>query len=151
MKILLYARFFPDSFGRNIAAAAEHMGHTVRAVEESFEQRSFNRYWRTFWVLLPKVFPASQAWRHRALVEAARTFSPDLILLTSAEVPLGVVRELRLVCAAKVAVWYPDALVNRPPISIGKRSRRLVLQGPLHGARVPAQAGNQRALSARGL
>ena len=112
MKILLYARFFPDSFGRNIAAAAEHMGHTVRAVEESFEQRSFNRYWRTFWVLLPKVFPASQAWRHRALVEAARTFSPDLILLTSAEVPLGVVRELRLVCAAKVAVWYPDALVN---------------------------------------
>jgi len=112
VKILLSARLFPDSFGRNIAAAAEHMGHTVRTVEENVEHRYFNKYWRAFWVLLPKVFPAVETRRHRSLLRAAKEFDPDLTLLTDGTVPPAVMDQLKLVNNGKIAAWYPDHLAN---------------------------------------
>jgi len=112
MKILLVARLFPDSFGDNIAVAARRLGHTVRVIEDSPILRHRSRYWAGFWALVPKLVPEFEMRRHRALLRAAAEFDPDLILLTETSLPPHIIRNLRRANRAKVAFWYPDALVN---------------------------------------
>jgi spore maturation protein CgeB len=112
MRILLHGRIYPDSFSRNIAVTLERMGHIVRSAEDSPIHRYQNRYWKALWGLLPRVLPAFERRGHRGLVQAAREFSPDLILLTYGGAPPEVVQELRRVSPAKIAVWYPDHLAN---------------------------------------
>ena len=112
MRILLVAAMFPDSFGRNIAAAAERMGHCVRTVREYLSDMYQPRYQTVFWYVMVRAFPAVERRQHRNLVRAAREFDPDLILLTSGTVPPETVKEMRLASRAKIAVWYPDSLAN---------------------------------------
>ncbi len=112
MKILLYGKIFPDSFARNIAVTLERMAHTVCALEDSPQLRHRNRYWQAFWWFLPRVVPALEARGHRRLLQAAREFSPDLILLTDGLVPPAVVKELRRRSGARIALWFPDHLAN---------------------------------------
>jgi len=112
MRVLVYGKIFPDSFARNIAATVEQMGHCVRALEESPNHRRLNKSWATFWVLLPNVFPAVEARRHRRLLRAAKELDPDLTLLTDGTVPPAVMDQLKLVNNGKIAAWYPDHLAN---------------------------------------
>src|SRR5947208_16772861 len=88
------------------------MGHTVRTVEENVEHRYFNKYWRAFWVLLPKVFPAVETRRHRSLLRAAKEFDPEWTLRTDGTVPPGVMDQLKLVSRGKIGAWYADQLAN---------------------------------------
>ena len=112
MRILLCAKIYPDSFGRNIAVTAERMGHGVRVAQDSPIQDYQNKYWKTFWTVLPRVWPAFEGRRHRVLIRTAQEFGPDLILLTDGSIPPAVIRELRRVSEAKIAVWFPDHLGN---------------------------------------
>jgi spore maturation protein CgeB len=112
LKILVSGQFYPDSFGRNIAETARRMGHEVARVETTPLHRHLNTLWVGFWMIAPRLFPALETRRQRKLVRAAREFAPDLILLTYGTLPPQVIRELRGVCSARIAVWYPDNLVN---------------------------------------
>jgi spore maturation protein CgeB len=112
VRVLLDSDIFPDSFGRNIAAAAERMGHSVRKVKDSFSDMHQSRYQRAFWSVTVRALPAVERRRHKNLVRAAREFDPDLILLTYGTVPPATVKEMRLASRAKIAVWYPDHLAN---------------------------------------
>ena len=112
MKILLSASIFPDSFGRNIAVSAEGMGHSVRTVEAFSSNMYRGRYRQFASAALERVFPALGLRRLRSLARAAREFDPDLILLTYGLVPPAAIEELRRASRAKIALWYPDALVN---------------------------------------
>ena len=112
MRILISGQLFPDSFARNIAATARRMEHQVRVVEEILIHRRSNVLWAGFWTIAPRLFPQIEQRRHRRLVRAAEDFAPDLILLTYGTLPPSVIRQLRGACSARIAVWYPDALVN---------------------------------------
>jgi spore maturation protein CgeB len=112
LKILVSGQFYPDSFARNIAETARRVGHEVTVVEQTPIHRHLNKLWVGFWTIAPRLFPALEARRQRKLVRAAQEFAPDLILLTHGTLPPEVVRELRGVCSARIAVWYPDNLVN---------------------------------------
>jgi len=109
MRILLYGGIYPDSFARNITVTLERMGHTVYSIQDAAIYQSRVG---AFWELLPRAFPALERRRYRTLVQAAGEFRPDLILLTYGNLPPAVVRELRRASTAKLAVWYPDALLN---------------------------------------
>ena len=81
-----------------------------------------NALWRRFWAIAPRIFPKIELRQQRKLVRAAREFAPDMILLTYGTLPPQTIRELRGVCSARIAVWYPDALVNldRQYLQIGR-------------------------------
>jgi spore maturation protein CgeB len=112
LKILVSGQFYPDSFPRNIAVTARRMGHEVSMVETTPLHRHLNVLWAGLWTIVPRLFAKYEQRRQRRLVRAAEEFTPDLILLTYGTLPPSVVRELRGVCSARIAVWYPDALVN---------------------------------------
>ena len=112
MKILISGQFYPDSFARNIAVTACGMGHQVAVVDETPVHRHLNVLWRGFWTLIPRVFPEYERRRQRKLVRAAKEFAPDMVLLTYGTLPPSVVRQLRGACSARIAAWYPDALVT---------------------------------------
>jgi spore maturation protein CgeB len=112
LKILVSGQFYPDSFARNIAVTARRMGHKVAVVEETPIHRHWNVLWAGFLTVVPKLFPKYEQRQQRRLVRAAEEFAPDLILLTHGKLPPSVVGQLRTACSARMAVWYPDALVN---------------------------------------
>jgi spore maturation protein CgeB len=109
---LVSGQFYPDSFARNIAVTACRMGHQVAAVEETPVHRHLNVLWTGFWALFPKVFPEYERRRRRKLLRVAEEFAPDMILLTYGTLPPSVVRQLRSASGARIALWYPDHLVN---------------------------------------
>lgn len=112
MRVLISGNIFPDSFARNIAVTLERQGHTVLTVGESaarLDQNSLrSRVWSTFARALPQV----ERRRHRTLVPAVEKFQPDLILAAHGLLTVEVVREMKSAWDAKIAVWFPDALVN---------------------------------------
>lgn len=112
MRVLISGNLFPDSFARNIVVALERMGHTVLAVEESGIHMYQNNLWSTFWFVLARALPQTERRCHRAVVRAAESFKPELILVTHGALPPDVVREMKTTSDAKLAVWYPDHLVN---------------------------------------
>ena len=112
LKILVSGQFYPDSFARNIAVTARHMGHKVTVVEDTPLHRHLRVLWAGFSTIVTKLFPKYEQRRQRRLVRAAEVFAPDLILLTYGTLPPSVVRQLRGACSGRIAVWYPDHLVN---------------------------------------
>lgn len=112
MKILVSANSYPDSFGLNIAASLEAMGHQVMAIDESPALRYFNMYWTAFWSLAPKAFPSIEARRQNALVATIERFEPDLVLFNHNSIPPEVIGRIRKGSKAKLAVWFPDAVSN---------------------------------------
>jgi spore maturation protein CgeB len=112
MRILISGRIYPDSFARNIAAAAESMGHEVVAVDPSPLRRRLGYAGTLVADYLTKAFPPIERSRQRSLVRSVRVFQPDLILITHAIFQPQVVAQLRKVSGAKLAAWYPDALAN---------------------------------------
>lgn len=112
LKILISGQFYPDSFARNIAVTARRMGHEVTEVETAPIHRHLKVLWAGFWTIVPRLFPKIEQRRQRKLVRAAEKFAPDMILLTYGTLPPSVVGQLRGACSARIAVWYPDHLVN---------------------------------------
>ena len=112
MRILVSGKFYPDSFARCIATTAELMGHAVRTFEDQPIHRHQNRLWVTYWTLVQMGFPEIERRRLRRLCKVAREFEPDLILFPHAGFSPEVVRDIRESTNARLAVWYPDAIVN---------------------------------------
>ncbi|HXJ93636.1 MAG TPA: glycosyltransferase [Terriglobia bacterium] len=112
MRILISGRIYPDSFARNIAAAAESMGHAVATVDPSPHRWRLGYAGSILAEHLAKALPALERSRRRSLLRGVRAFQPDLVLITHATFHPRVIEELRKMSAAKVAAWYPDALVN---------------------------------------
>jgi spore maturation protein CgeB len=112
MRILISGRIYPDSFARNIAAAAESMGHVVRAVDPS------PHHWRLGYAgsilveYLGKALSPLERSRQRCLLRSVRALRPDLVLITHATFHPRVIEELRKMSAAKVAAWFPDHLAG---------------------------------------
>ena len=112
MRILISGRIYPDSFARNIAAAAESMGHVVAAVDPSPHRRRLGYASSILADYLAKALPAFERSRQRSLLRSVHAFQPDLVLITHATLHPQVIEELRKMSAAKVAVWFPDNLAN---------------------------------------
>jgi spore maturation protein CgeB len=112
IRVLISGNIFCDSFARNIALTVGHQGHTVRTVEESALRMDQNGFRSKAHLFLARVVPQVERRRHRALLRAVRHFQPKLILATHGSLPVEVVREMRASSDAKIALWFPDALVN---------------------------------------
>jgi spore maturation protein CgeB len=112
MRILISGRIYPDSFARNIAVAAEGMGHTVEAVDPALVRR---RLGYAGWILtdyLAKALPGFERHQQRRLVRRCEAFQPDLVLITHGTPDPEIIRQVRKVTGAKLAAWYPDSLAN---------------------------------------
>ena len=112
MRILIAGKFYPDSFARCIATSAELMGHTVRAFETERVSWRRNRIWKASWALLETAFPKIERERQSHVCKAVKEFGPDLILFPNEGFCPEIISELRRVTSAKLAIWYPDHLVN---------------------------------------
>jgi len=112
MRILVSGNLFEDSFARNIVVTAERMGHTVLCVEEASALKYKNKYLNSLEFVLAKAMPSIERRRCELLVKAAENFQPDLLLACHGKLPPEVVRRIRDISAVKVAVWFPDHLVN---------------------------------------
>ena len=112
MRVLISGNIFPDSFARNIAITLERQGHAVLTVEESTARLDQNSLRSKVWSTLARALPQVERRCHRALVRAAETFQPDLILAAHGLLPVEVVQEMKFTSDAKIAVWFPDHLVN---------------------------------------
>jgi spore maturation protein CgeB len=112
VRVLISGNIFSDSFARNIAVTLESQGHAVLTVDESATRLDQNSLWIRVWSTLVRALPHVERLRHRALVRAAETFQPDLILAAHGSLPIEVVRKMKVTSDAKVAVWFPDALAN---------------------------------------
>lgn len=112
MRVLVSGNIFPDSFARNIAVTLERQGHTVLTVGESSARLDQNGFLSKVWSTISGALPRVERGRHRTLIRAVERLQPDLILAAHALLPVNVVREMRSASDAKIAVWFPDALVN---------------------------------------
>jgi spore maturation protein CgeB len=112
MRILIWGRIYPDSFARNIAVAAEDMGHSVLAVDPWPVRRRFGYTGEILGEYMARTLPALDRWRQRALVRAAEAFQPDFVLVTNGTTDPRIIRALRGLTSAKIAAWFPDSLAN---------------------------------------
>jgi spore maturation protein CgeB len=112
MRILISGHIYPDSFARNIAVAAEGMGHTVATVDPRPVHRRLGYVTSILSQYASKALPSIEKRRQRSLVRSAKMFQPDLILITHATFRPDVIREVRRESSARVAAWYPDSLAN---------------------------------------
>lgn len=112
MRILVSGNLFEDTFARNIVVTAEHLGHAVLGVEESPMQKYHSRYLSSIGSTLARVFPSVERSRYKRLLKAVQCFKPDLVLVCHGRLPPEVVKCIKIMSAAKVAVWFPDHLAN---------------------------------------
>lgn len=112
MRILISGNIFPDSFARNIAVTLERQGHKVLTVEESGSRLDRNSSWSKVRLTLARALPQVERRLQRRVLQAVGDFQPDLVLVTHGSLPVEVVRKMRLSSRMKIAVWFPDDLVN---------------------------------------
>ncbi|HEY6291295.1 MAG TPA: glycosyltransferase [Terriglobia bacterium] len=111
MRILISGRIYSDSFARNIAVAAEGLGHTVVTIDPLPVRRRLGYAAEVAAEHLAKLPPIERR-RHRPLVRSAGDFQPHLVLISHGTLPPEVVLQIRQVTPAKLAAWYPDAVCN---------------------------------------
>lgn len=112
MRVLISGNIFPDSFARNIAVTLERQGHAVLTVEESGARLDQNSLRSRVSSTLARAFPQVERRLNRRLVRAVENFQPNLVLAAHGSLPVEVVREMKLASDAKIAAWFPDALLN---------------------------------------
>ncbi len=112
MRIIVSGSIHEDGFANNILSALRRAGHDALPFDLFPSHRIRNVYWAAFWDLLPRVMPGIEDRRHQALVRTVERFQPGLLLLTYGTTPPEIVRRLRQISRAKIALWYPDALSN---------------------------------------
>jgi spore maturation protein CgeB len=112
MRILISGRIYPDSFARNIAVAAEGMGHNVLTIDPRPARRRLGYTREILREYLAKAVPFIERRAQRYLVRSAEAFQPDLVLIAHGTLDPVVVRQLRRATTAKLAAWYPDSLAN---------------------------------------
>jgi spore maturation protein CgeB len=111
MRIQIVGPIFPDSFARNIAEAAEQMGHTVLVARKRLARRWLNQYWLRTLTIIGDLRPFERR-SHSNLVREAEGFRPDLIMVTCALLPPEVIARLRSATGAKIVFWYSDPVAN---------------------------------------
>ncbi|MGD0920773.1 MAG: glycosyltransferase [Terriglobia bacterium] len=112
MRVLVVGPQFPDSFARNVAVTLQAMGHTVATADAPKGRHHGNRYVNAFWQVGRSAIPALERAAYRGLIRKARSFGPDLVLVTHGRMPPQVVEELKAEVAPKVVCWFTDALDN---------------------------------------
>jgi len=112
MKIIVAGPVFPDSFARNVVVTLADMGHEVHSVSGTRTRHQQNRWLRNFWELAGKAFPAIEDSSYKVLVRQAKTLAPDLVLVTSRDLPPQVIAEIKAACPAKVVCWYTDPITG---------------------------------------
>ncbi len=112
MRILVSGRIYPDSFARNIAVAAEGLGHSVLAVDPWPVRRRLGYTAEILGEYLARALPPLERLRQQGLVRAADRLQPDLVLITHGTLDPDVVHQVRTVTGARLAAWYPDSLAN---------------------------------------
>ncbi|MEJ2009476.1 MAG: glycosyltransferase [Acidobacteriota bacterium] len=112
MRILVSGNLFEDSFARNIVVTAEHMGHAVMAVDESPRRRQRSVRLSSLEFALARAFPAIERSRYNRVIKSVQSFHPDIVLACHGRLPPEVVRRIKQISAAKVAVWFPDHMAN---------------------------------------
>jgi spore maturation protein CgeB len=111
MRIQIVGPILPDSFARNIAVAAEQMGHTVLVARKRLAHRWLNQYWIRTLDIIRDLRPVERR-SHSNLVREAESFRPDLIMVTCALLPPEVITRLKSATGAKVVFWYSDPVAN---------------------------------------
>jgi len=112
MRILISGYLYADSFARDIAVAAERMGHQVIAVDPMRASRRFGYVGTVFSEYFLKALSSLESWWHRPLLRAAQDLQPHLILLAHCLMPPQVIGQLRKASHARTAAWFPDTLAN---------------------------------------
>jgi spore maturation protein CgeB len=112
MRILISGRIYPDSFARNIAVAAEGMGHFVRAFDPWPVRRRLGYAAEVLGEYVARALPLLERRRQGALVRAAEELQPDLVLIAHGLLHPDIVRRVREASGAALATWYPDSLAN---------------------------------------
>jgi spore maturation protein CgeB len=119
MNILVVGKFYAESFACHIAETLSDMGYTVGRFEPGISYGKPGTRWSHYWRQVKSVFheiytrlPQYQQQQTQQLLRAAMHCQPDLILschdfLTPAQVEL-----VKRATSAKVAMWFPDAIVN---------------------------------------
>ncbi len=118
-RILVVGKFYAEGFALHIAETLEAMGHAVGRFDYGLRHR--HRTGRLSHTVLRAVqtayelanrLPVVRAARTRALLEAAATHAPDLIVVTYDYLFPAEVAALKARTGARIALWYPDAISN---------------------------------------
>ncbi len=120
MKILVIGRQFPDSFARNISETFSDMGHEVFTYEESrlfprlhkVTSLGQGRILRDIESSLIRGSTKIEAMVHGSLLKLIAKIEPDFILNTYNSIPPWVIKDIKNTTAAKIALWFPDAIIN---------------------------------------
>jgi spore maturation protein CgeB len=119
MKILVVGKFYVEGFAQHIAETLADMGHVVARFEPGISYGRPGTPWAHRWRQVKSLFyeaysrlPQYQQYQTKSLLATAQDCRPDLILschdfLTPAQVAL-----LKQATSAKIAMWFPDAIVN---------------------------------------
>lgn len=100
MKILLVCVHFHSSFGWSIQRALNRAGHEVRIFD--YRHNPFRHFPGLREYYSSRLMP-------QRLMEAARSFKPELVFLAKAElVPGGLLKTIREQFGCRITNWFPD-------------------------------------------
>jgi spore maturation protein CgeB len=109
MRIGVVGPTWSDSLAANILDALPAMGHDPVSLGSSYSVGG--PYTSAFAVLVKDAFPALDERGQRRIVRAARAAECDIVIDVEQRLLPAVVRRLQR-NGARVALWFPDALVN---------------------------------------
>ncbi len=119
MNILIIGKFYEEGFALHIAETLSAMGHTVRRFEPGFRSgriggRIGHRLDQVRGVLHNATdgLSAIRAWRIQGLWQAAEQRPLDVSIVCHDFLWPMEVTELKRRTGARVALWFPDAMVN---------------------------------------
>ncbi len=119
MNILVIGKFAPDLFAFHIADTLTDMGHNVHQFEIGYKGlrltnrfgNILNKIGRTIYSNTDSI-PAIRAIRIRALWRMVEKILPEIIIVCHDFLWPEEVVKLKQSTSAKIALWFPDALIN---------------------------------------
>ena len=101
LKVLLVCVHFHSSFGWSIEQALKRLGHQVRVFDYRNPPPPFQLGYRRLW---------SEHVMPRKLIQAARAFRPDLVLIGKGEAIRGeTLQQIRSELQCRIVNWFPDS------------------------------------------
>lgn len=111
MRIGIVGPTWPDSFAVNILDALQAMGHDPVALGSSYAVGGPYTATSAFAIMVRNALPALDERAQRRVVRAALDAECEIVINLEQRLMPGVVRQLRR-SGVKVALWFPDALLN---------------------------------------
>jgi spore maturation protein CgeB len=119
MNVLIVGKFYVEGFAQHIAETLASMGHTVGRFEPGVSYGKPGTPWAHRWRQVKSLFheaysrlPQYQQQQTKLLLLAAQRCQPDLVLSCHDFLTPAQVRLLKQTTSAKIAMWFPDAIVN---------------------------------------